>query len=72
MPWRELLSAGPDAPKLSLARTEDEFLDSASSAGLMIHRTWDIDSFIARVTSFMLPCVPVRVQRFLHSLFPVA
>jgi hypothetical protein len=52
MPWRELLSAGPDAPKLSLARTEDEFLDSASSAELMIHRTWDVDSFMARVTSF--------------------
>jgi hypothetical protein len=52
MPWEELLSGGPEAPKLSFARTEDEFLDSESSTGLMIHRTWDIDSYIARVTSF--------------------
>jgi hypothetical protein len=38
IPWQEVLGAGPDAPKLSLAKTEDQFLDSDTSAGLVIDR----------------------------------
>jgi hypothetical protein len=62
IPWKELLGGGPDAPNLSFARTEDEFLESERSTELVIHRTWDVDSYIARVTSF-------HAYRFGFNLF---
>lgn len=52
IPWEQFLGAGSDAPKLSFAKTENEFLDSGGSSGLVIDRKWDVDSFIARVTNF--------------------
>lgn len=52
IPWSRLLSAGEGVGKLSLAKTEHEFLQSSISTGLSIYRRWDADSFIARVTDF--------------------
>jgi hypothetical protein len=51
LPWQAQLSAGDDAPTLSIAKTEDFFLDSPAAAGLRILRRWNVDSFVARVIS---------------------
>jgi len=51
IPWRDLLAGEADNLSLSLAKSEEEFLATPGARSLHISRSWDVDSFLARITS---------------------
>lgn len=76
--WRNMLGGKNDYEKsipLDLLRSENQFLKSYNPPRVHVRRTWDVDSFIARVTSlaafrdgFILSFSPSYLRTMTQSL----
>ena len=74
IPWETLLAGNGDPPAIDLAKSEAQFLQRASLPDLTVRRSWDVGSFIARVTSlavhnrgFRLSYRPSFLQRITQN-----
>ncbi|KAI4154771.1 MAG: hypothetical protein LQ341_000296 [Variospora aurantia] len=72
--WESLLAGKPEPPRLDFAASERNCLERISDLNIQLDREWDVDSFIAHVTTlavhksaFKLTFCPPYLQRITQN-----